>query len=500
MNRFRKILSPPPWVVAVIGFLILLPSISRQSLGLEESQTWNYARLHSPSESWATLQSDQNIEAQMPLAMIAASGWSEVFGTDEWAMRSINLLWLAVALAALTLVAREASMPWLPLLFAIQPFVWYSMDSARPQLMQMAGGALLLAGTLKLLNGSNRWLKIALLLSAGSLILCGTNIFGVVPLIVLLTLLLGTAAWRNLLVARESKIFLFLTGGLLMLIGVYYLSTLIRGAGGVKLWSVTPLNLLAVVYEFLGFTGLGPSRQELREILRGAVPATELWSHLPGWICLAGAYALVGIAAAKSWLTRVECGPRKPPFRLWAFCALVPVLSGFLLFCLATAYGIPFWGQHLAGTLPFSVTTLAVLIHWSTQGLWRRAGRLASLLVIGLLLLSSGLIRGLPRHKHDDYRGAARAVLALSTRESVIWWVAGEAGGKYYGLTFVKEGPGIVHSPNRTVAPASLPEALVISRPENFDSLGIAGDLIRSGSYQEVAKLQAFEVWKRVDK
>ena len=62
-------------------------------------------------------------QAQMPLGMFSAWAWSRVFGTRELAMRSLNLLWAAIALAALARVGKQISIPWLPFLFSIQPFV-----------------------------------------------------------------------------------------------------------------------------------------------------------------------------------------------------------------------------------------------------------------------------------------------------------------------------------------------------------------------------------------
>ncbi len=499
MKLLQRLLRVPPWAIAVLSFFVLVPSLSRQSIDLEESQTWGYARLASAAEVIANLQADRKIEAQMPLGMLAAWGWSRLFGTTESGMRSINLLWLAVALSALVVVARETGIRWVPLLFAIQPFVWYSMDFARTALMEMAGGALLLAGTIKLLNGSSDWLKIALLLSLGSLILCGANISGVVLLAVVLMFLLGSAAWRNLLVPRGSKIFLFGTAAVLAILGVYYFSTILRGAGGAKLWAVTPFNLLVVAYEFMGFTGLGPGRQDFREILRGMAPPSELLVHLPGWLALALAYGLVTVAAVKSWLTRAECGPRAPSFRLWLFCAAVPGLSVFFIYCLSTAYGSPFWGRNLAGSLPFAVTALAVLLHWATQGLWRRVGRFGVAAVCLMLVVSAASVRLLPYHRHDNYRDAARVATSMAT-EDTVWWVADFAGGEYYGIPFVERGPGIIFAMNLAPLTAEAPDAIVISRPENFDAPGAAREAIQSGAYEKQAQFQAFEVWRRKEK
>lgn len=463
---------------------------------MDEAQTWDYTRLASLSEVWEELRTDSNSESQMPVGMLAMWGWCRVFGTGEMAARTINLVWAGIALAALAIVARETRIPWLPLFFALQPFVWYSMDQARTPVMQMAGGALLLAGTMMLLNGSMHWVPTVLLLSFGSIILCGASMLGAVPLVVVMVFLLASAAWRRILLSRASKVSLFLTAGILVVLGFYYLSTLARGAGGAKLWAVSPFNLVFVGYEFLGYSGLGPGRQELREIMRGMAPASQVVPYAAGWIGLSLGYALVVGAVVKSWLTRLECGPRIPPFGLWLLCASVPLLSGLLLFCLATAVGFPFWGRHLAGTIPFAVTALAIVFHWSMQGLWRRTGRVGSLLVVAMLVVGSAMIRFSPIHRHDDYRSAATLAAGFAKEGLSVWWVADHSGGAYHVLDYVEGGAGVIHAPNRPEVPAAIPDVIVISRPENFDHHGTAEEMVKMAGYEKLAKFQAFEVWR----
>jgi hypothetical protein len=69
--------------------------------------------------------------------------WTRFAGLSEAGMRGINLLWAGVALLALARVGTLVSIGWLPLLFALQPFLWYSMDKSQNTVMQMAGGSLL---------------------------------------------------------------------------------------------------------------------------------------------------------------------------------------------------------------------------------------------------------------------------------------------------------------------------------------------------------------------
>jgi len=146
------------------------------------------------------------------------------------------------------------------------------------------------------------------------------------------------------------------------------------------------------------------------------------------------------------------------------------------------------------------VLALAITIYWARQGIWRKAGRLAGGGLIVLLLASSILIRFAPFHRHDDYRGAVAEALRISSRGGIVWWVADHSGGEYYGLPLADvptNRPGeIQFSMNR--ADSGNPDAIIISRPDNFDVPGTASRLIASGAYQKKRVLQAFEVWEKI--
>lgn len=493
----RRLLSFKVHFYAILAFVILIFSVSTQSIDMDEAQTWDYARLHSATEVWAELRVDPNSESQMPLGMFAAWAWARIFGTSEVAMRSLNLLWVGVAIAALARVAKQISIPWLPMLFAIQPFVWYSMDHARTPLMQMAGGSLLLACAAEVFAATPRWLTAVLLSSSGAIILCGASMLGVVPLIVFAASILVLARWKKMGLPKAAKITLVLTFGILVLLGLYYISTLIRGAGGVKLWVVSPINVVFVAYEFLGYVGLGPGRQELRDSIRSMAALPFFWIYMIGWLALTGAYAAVAGAAIKSWFTRLECSPTSAMPYLWVLCASVSLVSAALLYCLATAVGFPFWGRHLAGTVPFVVAAIGGLIHWSLEGIWRRLGRVGASALVFLLVVACVFIRLAPFHRHDNYRAAVTAATRLSADGAQIWWAADKSGAEFYGLKFSDVRSGVNYAPNRTEVPDDLPNVLIISRPEAFDQFGIASKIAHSGSYKRSAKFQAFEIWER---
>lgn len=478
-----------------------------------ESQTWDYARHETFSGFCNELKVDSNAESHMPFGMFSFWGWARLFGTGELAMRSLNLVWAAIALASLARIGRHLSIPWLPVLFAIQPFVWYHMNYARTPLMQMAGGTLLMTGALGCLFNKNRSEQDGILLCLGAILLSGANMVGLVPLAAIAAGLTMNGLWHRLRYPLLGKVILFSTLTILVLLGLYYTSLLLHGKGASPLWTVSPANILFAFYEFLGLQGFGPGRQELRAILKGFAPAGEILPFLPGLLTLLAAYFFVFSSAFKSWMTRnffqttppdgCSCGSPSglPLVPAWLMGLGTPLLSAFLLFLIAWVANFPFWGRHLSGTFPFWILALAITIRWAQQGLWRKAGRFAGRALFVLLLISSLLIRFAPHHRHDDYRSAVAEALRLSAAGKVVWWVADASGGVFYGLPLAENNankPGeIQYAMNRTEIPADLPGAVVLSRPDNFDPHGSVSRMLNSGGYTRICRFQAFDIWVR---
>lgn len=488
--------------------MLLVVSLSGDSIDMMEAQTWAYAQQTDFSGFLGVLRSDTTQVSQMPLGMFSSWAWARGFGTGELAMRSINLLWAAIALAAFARLGRLLTIPWLPLLFAIQPFVWYYMNYARTPLMQMAGGALLLAGAAGFLPRGTKAGVDAAFLCLGGVLLSGAHILGMLPLAAVACWLLLLGIWRRLHLSFAAKTLLFLSAAILASLAAYYATTLLSGRTSDNYWSVSPANVLFVAYEFLGLSGFGPGRQELRAVMKGLISPQALLVFIPWLLVFASAYLVVFAAAAKSWMTR-EATPEAvahsgrriarsyAQLSPWLMGIAIPMLSGAALFLLALALGQPFWGRELAGAFPFWVLVLGITLHWARQGIWRRAGRFAIGTILVCLLASSLLIRFAPWHKHDDYRGAAAEAIQAANGGKVVWWVADPSPGAYYGLPMEKgsnnTGGRILFSKDQT-EPVSI-DLIILSRPDIFDSQDLARRTLRPGNYDKTREPKAFEVW-----
>ncbi len=124
--------SPRFWLLAA---LLLLPFMaSNDSLWLDEGDTAMYV-LQPDFHAWCDrLHTDLQADCQMPLALLCSWIAGKIWGTAEWQLRGINLIWGALALIGMYRVGQRLKIPWLPLLLAIQPYFWfYNNEVTLPQ-------------------------------------------------------------------------------------------------------------------------------------------------------------------------------------------------------------------------------------------------------------------------------------------------------------------------------------------------------------------------------
>jgi hypothetical protein len=502
MEWLRPVFKICPWQAALLGFLLLLGSLSSQSIDLEEARTWECLRATDAGDFFVNFSSHPRSADEMVPGLFCSWVWTRFAGLSEAGMRGINLLWAGVALLALARVGTLVSIGWLPLLFALQPFLWYSMDKSQNTVMQMAGGSLLLLGVVSVLACKKFSGAGVFYLSAGTLVTCGASLLGLVVVLAVATGLLFHHLWGRMEMTRPARVWVLLTAGVLLLLAGYWLAVLWRGEGPLKLWPVTPLNLAYILYEALGFQGLGPGKVALQAIAAGDPGLPRILPFLPLLLLLAASYGAVFFSAYKGWLTRpFERIPASHP-HLHSWCAGVgvPAVAIALAFLFSIATGFVFWGRHLAGAFPFWVLALAFTMHWSGQGLWRRWGRMGCIGLWSLLTASSLLVRLAPHQGHEDYRLAAREAQKFIAQGSVIWWFADRSTADYYHLPLITPqdpvaGGGAVFMANESAPASAAPDAIFLSRPENFDRSGLANRAVRSMKPHPSPPIHGFQIW-----
>jgi hypothetical protein len=478
---------------AALALVPLMPS--SDSLWIDEAQTWRYARQPALAGWQAEMASDRFSESQMPLGMFSAWVGARFLGTSEWAMRAPNMLWAAGSIFIFYLLGRSLHQPFLPLLLAVQPYLWFYTNEARPYTLQIFSGAILLYSLyqgIQLKLRGNIW---ALFFGAGAVLACASSMLGLfstIPAVLILFYCIHKEKWP--VTRAHLAMGMFFTATLIPL-GLYYGSKVLQGAGGAKIWKVGISNIAYSCLEFSGFAGLLPARQALRAMARNSETICSVWPSASPRAVLAAFlisfFLLMGIWLIKSW---------KQLSGWFRSCLFFFVASFFLLWCAAAVVHFPFWGRHLSSSFPAYVClTGAFLSSLLSKGLRGKALVIAFFIS---LTASSLFLRFSPDHAKDDYRGAAHWLLNHSKQGETIWWAADSAGGRYYKIFSPNPGEApatrSLHIMNPDLAQLetlALPKFVALSKLDVYDAHGAIQQWLKTNSFQQVAFFQSFTIW-----
>ena len=274
-------------LLIAIACAVGLLAITSQSLWMDEGSAAFKALLPTYKEWWQMTMRIGGSDTQMPVYMFLLWVWVKCGALSEFAMRAINLPWLAISVLAMRQVRY-----W-PLVCLTSPFVLYYTGELRPYAMQIAGGALAALAIRKVIAGRDgRGLEGLHATSGASLLLACSSLTAAVW---------AMGLWIGVLIIRTDwlrrkdfwvKSFPWILG--LLLIGCYYLFTLFKGyrATGVERGGV--MSVFFGIYEMIGMLGLGPGKSELRSNPASALH--DLPVLIPALACIAGAW-LCGVRA-----------------------------------------------------------------------------------------------------------------------------------------------------------------------------------------------------------
>ena len=475
-------------LVFLLMSLLLLPlMVSQQSLWIDEGQTASYATCSSLVEWTNFFLADTKSEAMMPLPMFLAWVFAKVLGTSEIALRLPNLIYLGIAICLLWKLGHKFSLPALPLLFALTPFVWQYADEARPYALQIGLGTALLASSTYLIQSRGKSQKAWLLFLGCGWLLSATSLMAVFPwsiAFIAMILIWRKEKWQIELKAI-AVICLCLT--LFIPLAAFYLWALQKGASGAKIWTVGLQNLAFAGYEFLGFQGLGPGRTEIREAARisGGLGTIFRPYFLPlfflgvSWLC----FLAMGWSQKRKKLQNVS----------WQFTLCTFFGTIFIILIASIVAEFPFWGRHLSPLIPFLILLMGM---WLSNSTHHKSTRI-SLLAIGLLwLLSSLCIRFTPRFAKDDYRTAAQ--IANSSLESgkTIWWAADSATANYYGLEFNEKVINVMGLSAEELHSFPVPDIVIVSKKDIYDPQNVISLFLSERSYA-TSYAAAFSIYKK---
>ncbi len=489
-----KAASSGKWLWALAALVVGLVAVSNDSLWIDEALTANEVSHASIRGVWQVLVQDKASDLQMPLYVFHLWLWVKIFGTSEWALRAVNILWFAGGFSVLLAAFAGRERRSLAIVALVCPFTWYFLNEARPYAMQIGASLIAFAAVCRLAGGGEltarserNW---AAVFCFGVVALSGSSLLGMIWAVAFVF----AAAWfipakRLLELVRIN----FLSAGLsvvvLAALGAYYLWTLHVGARATA-GNTGARNLVFIAYELLGFGGLGPGRLDIREGSSSAfvsyVVPLAVYGALLLYVMLAG-------------LGRVG---RMLPLRL--LLGLLAIVAVPALIILAAGWLLHFrvLERHFAPVVVLVVFVLgAGLAENCRRGVFSRSVVCG---FVGLSLWSCVEVRFALRQKKDDYRDAAAFAQDAVSRGRVVWWNASEQGAAYYHLA-LSSGADQTNTAIRVQNSGALsalptPDVVVMSKPDLFDADGSVAGFIRTGPYARSAEFPAFTVWQRAAK
>jgi hypothetical protein len=405
------------WIAVAASIALLACAVTGTSLWIDEGYSaWIAAHRSLPSVLQTLVIAPVSpSDRQALLNYLWLWAWTHVFGSSEYTLRAANLPFAALFVLSLALTSRcvfQRRFAWIPL--SLTPFAWYYMNEARPYLMLTSFATAATAATLVYCFGPQQsrdravWILLAAMLCAWLTHILAALLFPGL-------LIIGIFAFRSGRVPqwREWRAPLLVFVPPLVVVGIYYLGTLATAHQEIKInhRQFPSLAFAAeIVYEHVGFAGLGPPRNALR-----ISPIMSMsWSYLL-WLSL-------GIAAVSFACYRAIRRPIDPRFQAlflaWAFSIGLATVAAFLI-------NGRFLGRHAAALLPLLLFTALALFRSRTQWL-----TIALVFVVSDVRLSL-----LPAYGKDDYRSAVQDLIARNhVRPGFIDWAADFYTAHYYGL------------------------------------------------------------------
>lgn len=471
--------------------LLGLTAISTESFWIDEFSTAHFASQASVKAEWQEMLRLRWPELQAPFYMGYIWAWARVFGIGEWSLRFAGIPWfIAGALIFVMAWRKPQQRLFVCMAVILNPFIWYYLNEARLYSMQL-GCALATVGCLVRLtfddhSNDGRWV-VAFCVSA--MLLAAVNILGMIwvcAAVLSLPVLFTKPVLLEWL--RKHTALAMCTGVVFCSLGFYYLWTQTQHIAP-TVSKTTWQTLCFIVYEQLGFNGLGPGRLALRD---GGITQLKTWA--PGLIVYGLSLAWVLTAAFRELFRQAS--------RRFLLVGLMLSLPGSFLIVMALHSNFRLLGRHFAPLTAVVVLVIAVggLKLWRSQEV---CSKLTLFLFFALAMWSCLSQRFSDRHAKDDYRSAAAIAKLCLQQHQQVWWNADSFGGQYYHVPLAEQGvaPGLarlVVCPVSFDGNAPAPDKVIASTKKDvYDRNGALSDYLKKNGYIAVQTLPAFIILER---
>ncbi len=504
------------WLWALLALAVCFVAISSQSLWIDEAFMARKASQPTLADWWRMMPEGSGSDLQMPLYMFYMWCFVKVFGLAEWSLRAANIPWFVVGAAAFISVFPKPQRLAAGAVTLLCPFAWFYLNEARPYAMQI-GASLVVFAAIYHLNqnpASRRERDWFAVFWFAIVVLCGSSLLGVIWAgAAFLGVLFLFPLKRLVQLSRAHWFFCCLGCVCLIALASYYVWTIKFGAravdaGNQSAGALTTAvksaahfrqgfaggtelqNLVYVIYELFGYSGLGPGKLEIR---------TEKLHAFRQFAPLLGLYAItaLGVLFMSARCIYLSGGLTKK-----VGLTFVILLPGLVLAAAGYRLGFLVLARHCTPILPvlLFLFSLGIAPSGSRSNLVFKA--CAGAFVI-LSLVSCLSLRFAKRHEKDDYRDAAQAANAALQRGQKVWWSAADDAAQYYHLPLAVV-PGeqgrallVLNPTSQTLATLPTPDVVITSKPDLYDNLNTVSNYVQSNSFAQTAAFPAFAVWQR---
>jgi len=439
-------------------------------------------------------------DIQMPGYFIYIWAWEKLFGHTELSLRMAVAPFLFFGILLLLEWKRSVQTRALLLVFILlHPFVWYNLNEARSTMIMffLAWIALLSFINIVESGGENNKREVWTFMAACCIGIMMNMLFTFFY-VAIIYLMARTINLKKFVVEQKNAVWgLFFIG---MLMGIYYSWTLFLNIGGMRA-PVGLQNILGILYEFLGFGGIGPSRNELRARNISLSTLTDY----PGVAILTIVIGIFIILLVFSESFQRPSSTRRIP--IWQAFFL-----GFILFILASAIvHFRFWARHVSFFLPLALYGTGEMMEQNFT-MWKKnlpfIGAFAAILILWIV---SGInIRWNEKYQKENYRAAVAYFITTTPHLPSDWWVGGDLPAEYYGLQLTEK-PDTIFGPRKAratlvVNPRSMEELalypkhaghqiFLFKKYDLFDRFGIIRKFIQDYGYKLIVQEPDYDVY-----
>jgi len=486
----------------VLLFLLLIPiiSISNFSLWIDEGTTAFLASFNSYSNLVNYLIHYTGSEAQMPGYIIFIWIWAKLFGISEIALRAANIPFYILFILSIYKSSFSRRMKVILLsIVTLNPFIWYNMNEVRNTLIVFFLAFIIIINLLEYFNNEQK-LKNIYILGFTFVIGIAFNLlfyFLIIPIIYLSVNYIIKNNIRLKQLLDDIKIPLISTIILSLLLLIYYFFTLSHGAGGMR-QRPGIANIGETLYEFLGFLGLGPSRNEIRD-----KTSVSLFLNYKYTLITYSGLIVLAIVVFSLFFKKL-----KKTNIIFKNNFLIAFLSSIVFFFIVSyIMHFRFWGRHVSFAYPLLILYLASIIDAIIALKPPKYFFYILTLILLFCTFSSLQIRFNPKYQKDNYKLAAKIIIRLVRNNNFnVVWAGNDLTAEYYGLyfadtTYISSFPRIVRVYNDDIfeneSQINNKKKIIVlfKKYDLFDPTGYWRNYIARNNYKKIEDTQDFLIY-----